>query len=504
MRTYIVLGSCFSASLLAAHGCRYSEVDLAHCGNQEGDAYCAEQFPDGSRSYCELGAGSCISSNAQLGCVAERPADECYSPCGGRSTIDENGECVTVESSSSGTSSGGTDTEASSSTGESSSTTTGPMPCASDEECTDPDAPFCGTNGECGTCDGSADPDAACAGFDPTLPLCVGGACVQCTAAAPEACTGTTPLCDDATNTCVPCTEHGQCGEAACNLYTGACLPGDADAIAHVGPGQEFVNLTLAVASIPADAEGTVVVHQANYDEAVTVSGNRMLAFLAADGDAPTWAVIAGGMPQLTVPMGSTVLMDGLRLSGNANDVGLRVDGGRAWVDQSRIVQNTGGGILAENAAELTLRSSFVGGNEDVDAIFIDGSRLDMLYTTGGGGNGAFGEARALSCAAGSDVTVRSSIIVAIDDVPELACIGATITNTATETAVVGSGNQALGPIQATWFTNYAQGDFSLADPPTAVAMTAVWTTGDPLTDIDGDPRPAVDGTPDYAGADVP
>jgi hypothetical protein len=31
-----------------------------------------------------------------------------------------------------------------------------------------------------------------------------------------------------------------------------------------------------------------------------------------------------------------------------------------------------------------------------------------------------------------------------------------------------------------------------------------MWQTGDPATDIDGDARPTTDGTPDYAGADVP
>ena len=407
----------------------------------------------------------------------------------------------TSSDSSSGTSSGGTDTEASTgSTGESSSTT-GPMPCVSDEECTDAEAPFCGTAGECGTCEGTADPDAACAVVDPTLPLCVGGTCVQCTAAAPEACTGTTPLCDDATNTCVPCTEHGQCGEAACNLYTGACLPGDADAIAHVGPGQEFASLTLAVASIPADAEGTLVVHQANYDEAVTVDGNRTVAFLAADGDLPAWALIAGGMPQLTVPAGSTVLVDGLRLSGNANDVGLRVDGGRAWVDQSRIVQNTGGGIVAENAAELTLRSSFVGGAIDTNVLELRGATAEVLYSTLGA---SLGMTTSLSCDALSMVTVRNSLVVSRSDDGEVLCEGYDATYTASEALLDGTGNIALGTMDVAWFVGFNGGDFSLSTMhPVAIDTAALWTTGDSLTDIDGDLRPTVDGTPDFAGADL-
>src|SRR5690606_174588 len=71
----------------------------------------------------------------------------------------------------------GTDTGESSGSSESSGTT-GPQPCRNDGECLDPDAPFCGTNGVCSTCDATDDPDAACAGVDPDRPLCVGDTCV--------------------------------------------------------------------------------------------------------------------------------------------------------------------------------------------------------------------------------------------------------------------------------------------------------------------------------------
>ena len=91
-----------------------------------------------------------------------------------------------------------------------------------------------------------------------------------------------------------------------------------------------------------------------------------------------------------------------------------------------------------------------------------------------------------------------------IDDVPELLCTEAMVSNTASESAIDGSGNQTLGSVQAGWFTNYTQGNFSLASPPAVIGTTAVWELGDPLTDIDGDPRSAIDGIPDYAGADVP
>ena len=107
-------------------------------------------------------------------------------------------------------------------------------------------------------------------------------------------------------------------------------------------------------------------------------------------------------------------------------------------------------------------------------------------------------------------VDIRNSIIVSQGGTPpdELSCPSATITYSATEGVVGGDGNDAVGPfpaMPADWFMSYAAGDFHLAaEGLTVFADVALWQTGDPLTDIDGDPRPAVDGTPDYAGADVP
>lgn len=493
------LGVAAATGLVLAQGCRYSDVNTQHCNYNDGDAYCAAQYPDGSRPYCESGLGECVSpGSGEHGCVAERPANECYSPCGERSTIDENGACVMVEDSSTGTSSGSATDESSSSE----SSTTGPMPCLGNEDCPDAAAPFCEpVSGECVACDGTDDPDGACAGIDPGLPLCVGGACVACTAENPAACTGLTPICDDATNTCVPCTEHGQCGEAACNLFTGACLP--ADAVVHVGAGQDFSTIGAAVDSFDVMTEGTIIVHGGDYNESVTVDGSRVLAFLAAElgpkVEPPRWIRSAGTLPQLTVA-DATVLMDGLQVSGNQSSTppGLRVDGGRAWVDRSRIVGNDGGGIVAESAAELVLRNCFVGdGNTNsTDAITITGATLTMLYTTAGAAANTGMAARALYCDGGGQADVRNSILVSFDAGPAVECPGLTIADSATETE--------LGMLSSTWFEDYGTGDFHLTmSAPIAIANAARWETGDPPTDIDGDPRPAVDGSPDYAGADA-
>lgn len=209
--------------------------------------------------------------------------------------------------------------------------------------------------------------------------------------------------------------------------------------------------------------------------------------------------------PQLEVT-DATVLMDGLRLSGNQSAMvpGVRVTGGRAWLDRSRIVQNTGGGILAENAAELVVRNCFVGtAGSNLDTVVISGATASLLYTTVIAGDGGLGESRGLVCDMNPTVNVRNSIVVAVDDVPEIDCAAADVSYSATEMATPGTGNAALGNLQSGWFMNEID-DFRLDSPPAIIGTTAQWTTGDPLTDIDGDPRPDVDGTADFAGADVP
>jgi hypothetical protein len=94
-------------------------------------------------------------------------------------------------------------------------------------------------------------------------------------------------------------------------------------------------------------------------------------------------------------------------------------------------------------------------------------------------------------------------LLVARADTEELTCAGVDISASALELDV--AGNSALGSMNTTWFINYAGGDFHLSGThPAAINTAATWTTGDPATDIDGDPRPLTDGSPDFAGADVP
>lgn len=456
------------------------------CANARGDETCAERFPDGSRPYCVV--SDCLDDF--YGCFPDVPGETCASPCGL-----ENPECEaggTTDGSSSGTGSSSDD----SGTATGSGSTTGPAPCIANEDCTDPLAPFCEPEGGlCIGCNALEDGNVACAELDPANPVCEDGACVQCTAAVPDACEGMTPVCDEITNECVPCTAHDQCGEAACNLFTGACLP--PDAVVHVGPGQMYATIDAAVNSFAMGAEGTIVIHGSGpFDDSVILNGDRTVAFLANPGDAPRWVLAGGGLPQLSVD-GSTALLDGLRLSGNADDLGIVVDGGRAWVDRSRIIDNNGGGILAQASAELVLRNCFVGGSINVIGVEVVDASASVLYSTIT--TSTFAAAPAFGCTTPVTVDIRNSIIVSQGGTSpdELSCMAANVTSSATEADV--------GALVPTWFANFDTGDFHLTGSGAATfAGIAQWQAGDPPTDIDGNPRPSDDGTADHAGADVP
>lgn len=457
------------------------------CTNARGDETCAERFPDGSRPYCVV--SDCLDDF--YGCFPDVPGENCASPCGL-----ENPDCtegMTAEGST-GTTTEGTTDETMTSTGESS--TTGPEPCMSDGDCTDSAAPFCEPESSvCVGCDGMAEPDMACAGLEAGTPVCVEGECRQCTSAMADECMGMTPVCDDGTNTCVPCTDHDQCGEPACNLFTGECLP--PEVVLHVGPGQEFPTIAQAVDSFFGLGEqGTVIVHgNGSFDESVVVSGERVVAILANDGDSPRWTLTGGGIAQLTVNDG-TALVDGMQISSNGDDVGVLVNGGSAWIDDSRVITNFGGGIRVQSAGELVLRNCFVGSLGEVIGVEVDGATAEILYSTIT--SSTFGTVPALSCTSPMTVDVRNSIIVSQGGTSpdEISCPAATVTDSATEAEV--------GAFDVGWFEAFNSGNYGLTAAGAGVFEVGVWHDGDPVADIEGDPRPAVDGATDFVGADVP
>jgi hypothetical protein len=197
------------------------------------------------------------------------------------------------------------------------------------------------------------------------------------------------------------------------------------------------------------------------------------------------------------VTLSGRLFARGLELSGTQNSGrGLVIDGGRAWVEQSKIVDNKGGGILVEGGGTLMLANSFVGGdNTDEASIEVTAGEVSVVFSTIAAGDG--GDARALMCADGSGSTIRNSIVVSDSDEPEIECPDAQIIDSFTE-------SDSGAVFDADWFVDFDEGDFHLAPGlyPETLETSGVWRSDDPAVDIDGDPRPVADGTSEFVGAD--
>jgi hypothetical protein len=500
MRSVVMIGAIgLGVGFAVGGGC--TTLLGGHCANLSGDRTCAEL---GAGSFCS----TCTAVND--GCTDTRPLADCYfAGAGGESSTSDGG-------ATSGTSTSAVD---GSMTSEESSTT-GSMPCTEHEgECTDPAAPFCGTTGSCGTCEMTDDPDGACASLGTMAPLCIEGACVACTAEQPEACDQQLLLCDAATNACVSCTEHDQCSSGACDIFVGTCFdPATVVEVGGVGQpdtiGEGLVALEALWPDVLGERRGVLVLAGGTYDETATVQAGSLVetdadavAFIAAAGASPSWinSTVTPGSPTLTViGMTTRAYLDGVLLRNNAagdvmmvnNGWGLRCNDARVDIRRSQVVANNGGSIQALGQCELHLANSFVGGDvSDRYALSVVGGDVTarIVYSTLGAG---FGVAAALRCDGGSSVEVRNSLLVARTAEPEVDCIGAQVTTSATEAG-------GLGNMNTNWFADYAAGDFHLAMPAPAGIRVAQWQPGDPPVDIDGDRR-VTNGELDHAGADVP
>jgi hypothetical protein len=256
-------------------------------------------------------------------------------------------------------------------------------------------------------------------------------------------------------------------------------------------------------ALLNAAAESLIIVHERDidpYTEANVISSP--IALFAANGESPV-LVGTGGQASLSVTPSGQLFLRGVILAGTQNGgVGLAVNGGGAWVEASSIVNNTGGGISVDGGS-LVLENCFVGGDQnDQRAVDVTDGTVSITYSTLAAG--AIG-ASALFCDAGTNTTVRNSLLVARTDTDEVSCPNAVLTDNALEMSM--ANNTSLGSMPADtslWFIGYGAGNFSLADAhPLAIDTAATWATGDPATDINGDARPTQDGLPDCAGADV-
>lgn len=472
-----------------------------HCANMDANPCLAADVCD----PCTPSGNGCVAKGTELDQDPDAPG--CQS-AGGESSTEPTATDTSATTTMDTTMTTTIEPDTTVTVGDTESSTTGePQPCMGDDDCMDAASPFCSpVLQECVNCMGIQDSDAACADRDPLLPACNDqGDCVQCTGDASGACVDGTPICDTESNTCVPCTEHAECGMAACNLFTGECL--SEDIVVTVGPaGQDVTTLADALMSIPAGGEGTIIVFDDDYNEALTVTTSRVVAFLAAPGSSPNWVRTSGANPQLTVTGGATVLLDGLNLQSNVSNMvpALRADDGFAWADRTQVVENNGGAVTAITGSEVVLRNCFLNGPNDLGVLSVQGSTVDVHFSTLAAD---FGTSTALSCDMASTVTVRDSILVSRSGDAEVVCDVIDAEHTASEAMLTGTGNMQVGDVSTAWFVDYNAGNYHLTGPgATTFADIAEWNDvpREPRVDIDGDARSNADGTPEPAGADLP
>lgn len=407
---------------------------------------------------------------------------------------------------------------------------TGPEPTSTGPTTTGPDDSGSSSSGpdpmECEASDGQPDPVCPLA-----TPFCVGGSCVPCSAGGDCAAVDPrTPVCGPG-DVCLPCVAHSECpGNAACHFFEGSCLPSDrvyyVDPDANCGPGDATemmpaCSIQQAFGAASGEPQATIRLDEDVYLEDVSISAGRVIAII---GTGMTTIVTSGGGP--TVSVQGTAYLDtvdiqnfenlatGIVSSGDVwledamvrnNEIGLSSTAGRVVLRRSRVLDSGGVGVRLAGGETARFINTIVANNGDPfepasgGIVSTASATVDVLYSTIVQNTGASGGA--IDCNLGT-TTVRNSIIASQAMSNAIDCLGA---NTVTYSVVADS--EYEGDPTNVALMNYAalnlDADYEIAGGSVA-NDAAQWELGDPTTDINGAPRPAVPGTADYAGADLP
>lgn len=468
---------------LALGGCRVTRPNPGHCFHARGDLSCAELDP--AAPYCS----GCIDHS--YGCVAELPSDDCYSPCGLDTFVEDDASCIELGDESETDT--GTETETSTETGDE-------EPCQAHADCPE-ETPYC-HDGTCIPCDVAPDPTAACFALtEGQATICLDGVCVECTPEDAESCLEANLTCDPEAYACVPCTAHDQCaGGAGCDLLLGECLP--SDAVWHVDGdgGQDFETVAEALAAL-GNGSGTIIIHEldtSGYAEGISFSGDRALAVFGAEGELPLLYMTP---VSLEVSDGARVYAGRLTLRGE--DAAL-VTGSHVEFDAVILAPQLMHPLRVEDST-LRMRNSMLRTTLDpaYAALELAGTcDIDVRYSTLLG----LSEQRAVSCQGAQILPgsrIRNSILLNLGELPAVACASPSYEYNGLEDATGFVDNTTIGDATVDWFVNPLYGDLHLSIvAPVSAATAGVWGEGDPLVDFDGDLRPGVEGSPDFVGAD--
>lgn len=490
--------------------------------------------------------GACFSPGAQLTGTTGEPGTDTTATAtatmGSTSTSTSTSEPTTADPTS-----GTTSVQTTSTT----DPTGGACP-----QCESP-TPHC-MMGECIGCEQLPALAMSCSDIDVGTPLCDAGdlggtgSCVACLESGD--CVGNGLKCDPQTHTCVPndgpCQNHVDCS-GACEIDTGVCFPPEArhyfvanSALCGDSPEctdvQPCCVLGAAMTAIAADGGTHHIVHVASgsYSKgfALTPDGVRV-AVLAADG---TVIEAEAGNPVITVgvmppsPLDTKLYLQGLTITGigsagvvcqsigflGLDDITVRdLEGSglltaecTVWSRRSQFLRNHGG--LSISASTVRLENSIVSGSTTTPALtVVVESKLEVLYSTIAQQSGV--PKSVLSCPLENafppgSVNIRNSAVLnAAVDLPVDCAASITTANSVVSSPLLNAGppagNKELAVDQVSpIFVDWIGSDLHVADNVTELNDVAVWKTGDPITDLDGEVRPNEDQAADVAGADVP
>lgn len=413
----------------------------------------------------------------------------------GDSTSDSTGS-----SDSSDSSTGSDDTT----TGSDDSTTGSEVGC---ERC-DAALPHC-VDGECVPCSEAPDPNASCAATSDEHPICFDGACVACTLEDAGACPVELPVCALPAHACVECTDHTDCPGSACDIAEGTCFAAeqvvevDADACdpddVCALDGGPCCSVDEALA-LPED-ELAIIVHGGSNPVGSIALADRRIAIRGAPGG--TFAANRiSAFGQLEIDGGRLYIAE--LFASASTTPWIIVSDGLARFDRATIEHLGAASVALDGAgAQAQVVSSVMFPVVATNPAYIDadgGATVDVRYSTIVLSAGT----TAVTCTLGNTVTLRNDLILSNSDLPVTLCPSAEVTYSATSYNIDGDGNQTIGPYSSTW-VEASMFDYHLTDQhPMLIGVTAQWTEGDPLVDLDGEARMVGQGVLGYAGADRP
>ncbi len=390
------------------------------------------------------------------------------------------------------------------------------------------------------------------------MPVCdlESGACVQCTTAEDDACTGATPICDMLTRTCVGCSIHAECPNSACNIATGECLPTDNVISVYPDAPENGKCTTTVDGGKPYCYFDVAIQHAKKYGfsagwtirmlkgpdvhTAATITGTDQpatFAVLAYDDKTP-----APEFQDVSVPVKITALagkltvyldnLDIISLAGVSDLADVECTNATLYLTRSRVRGGAGPGVRAKecslsirdsviarnkseglevNGGTLHMRNAFVSENGRHDTFGGGGVSLnnvaavDIAYSTIVNNSNLAGKGDSIHCTSTTG-TVRNSLVAQkiVDANMSIQCKNLSVSTSLIDGGdfvgamnVEKAGSMILSLLDADMVTAVYRWKAAATEKP------ARWQSGDPRVDFEGDERPMVVDAEDYPGADV-